>query len=219
MKIALSLLTALILCAAPLFSLAERRALSRQEAVFLMDAMEKIYCAEDADIRSVQRENEQHTREWEKKYGYHIRWDGDLMADYVLEYGMMPTHDAPYANPLAVYPDDAKLTIPEAKRIAAQAVSFVEDRLPVEKLTSLTCLWEYDYSRDLGWWWTYDGTWVITMITAGIWAGGGRMTAPGSSPGLTEIPSSAALSCGTRTASPPSCSFIWTIMNRVQMTA
>ena len=164
MKKALSLLTALILCAAPLFSLAERRALSRQEAVFLMDAMEKIYCAVDVDIRSVQRENEQHTREWEKKYGYHIRWDGDLMADYVLEYGMMPTHDAPYANPLAVYPDDARLTIPEAKRIAAQAVSFVEDRLPVEKLTSLSCLWEYDYSRDLGWWWTYDGTWIITWF-------------------------------------------------------
>lgn len=164
MKKLLSLLIALILCAASPVSLAERRALSRQETVSLMDAMDKIYCAEDADIRSVQRENEQHTQEWEKKYGSHIRWDGDVMADYVLEYGMMPTYDAAYANPLAVYPDDAKLTIPEAKRIAAQAVSSVENRLPAEKLDGLTCLWEFDYCRDLGWWWTYDGTWIITWF-------------------------------------------------------
>ena len=164
MKKLLSLLIALILCAAPPVSLAERRALSRQEAVALMDAMSETYCLDDADFRAVQRENEQHTREWEKKYGYHIRWDGDLMADYVLAYGMMPTFDAPYANPLAVYPDDAKLTIPEAKRIAAQAVSSVEDRLPAEKLDGLTCLWEFDYCRDLGWWWTYDGTWIITWF-------------------------------------------------------
>ena len=38
----------------------------------------------------------------------------------------------------------------------------MEDRLPGEKLDSLTCLWEFDYCRDLGWWWTYDGTWIIT---------------------------------------------------------
>lgn len=164
MKKLLSLLIALILCAASPVSLAERRALSRQETVSLMDAMDKIYCAEDADIRSVQRENEQHTQEWEKKYGSHIRWDGDVMADYVLAYGMMPTYDAPYANPLAVYPDDARLTIPEAKRIAAEAVSSVEDRLPAEKLDGLTLLWEFDYCRDLGWWWTYDGTWIITWF-------------------------------------------------------
>ena len=164
MKKVLLLLIALTLCAAPLNSLAERRALSRQEAASLMDAMEKIYCAEDVDIRSIQRENEQHTREWEKKYGYHVRWDGEVMADYVLEYGMMPTYNAPYANPLAVYPDDAKLTIQEAKHIAAQAVSSVEDRLPADRLDSLTCLWEFDYCRDLGWWWTYDGTWIITWF-------------------------------------------------------
>ena len=69
-----------------------------------------------------------------------------------------------HANPLAVYPDDARLTIPEAKRIAAEAVSSVEDRLPAEKLDDLTCLWEFDYCRDLGWWWTYDGTWIITWF-------------------------------------------------------
>lgn len=87
-----------------------------------------------------------------------------MMADYVLAYGMMPTYDAPYANPLAVYPDDAKLTIPEAKRISAEAVSSVEVRLPAEKLDGLTCLWEFDFCRDLGWWWTYDGTWIITWF-------------------------------------------------------
>ena len=52
------LLLIVLLFAAPLHSLAERRALSRQEAVSLMDAMEKTYCAEDADIRSIQRDNE-----------------------------------------------------------------------------------------------------------------------------------------------------------------
>ena len=98
MKKIMLLLIALIVCAAPLVSLAERSALSRQEAVALMDAMSETYCLDDADFRAVQRENEQHTREWEKKYGYHIRWDGDMMADYVLAYGMMPTYDAPYAS-------------------------------------------------------------------------------------------------------------------------
>lgn len=164
MRKALLLLIVLLLCAAPLHSLAERRALSRQEAVSLMDAMEKTYCAEDANIRSIQRDNEQHTREWEQKYGHHNRWDGDVMADYVLAYGMMPTYDIPYANPLAVYPHDAKLTVQEAKRIASHAVSSVEDRLPADQLDSLTCLWEFDYCRDLGWWWTYDGTWIISWF-------------------------------------------------------
>ena len=164
MKKIMLLLIALILCAVSPLSIAERHALSQQEAVALMDAMSETYCLDDADFRAVQRENEQHTREWEKKLGKHSRWDGNVMADYVLEYGMMPTHDAPYANPLAVYPDDAKLTIPEAKQIAAEAVSSVEDRLPTEKLDGLTCLWEFDYCRDLGWWWTYDGTWIITWL-------------------------------------------------------
>ena len=62
MKKLLSLLIALILCAALPVSLAERRALSRQEAVALMDAMSETYCLDDADFRAVQRENEQHRR-------------------------------------------------------------------------------------------------------------------------------------------------------------
>ena len=46
MKKVLSLLITLILCTAPLFSLAERRALSRQEAFDLMDRMEQIFCGD-----------------------------------------------------------------------------------------------------------------------------------------------------------------------------
>ncbi len=164
MKKLFSLMIALILCAAPLVSLAERRALSHQEAIDLMDEMDYLYCFEDADFRALQHENEAHTREWEKRYGYHVRWDGDVIADYVLAYGMMPTYDAPYANPLAVYPDHAKLTIDEAKMIGKNAVASVESRLPEDKLNALNCLWEFNYCRDLGWWWTYDGTWIISWF-------------------------------------------------------
>lgn len=164
MKKLFSLMIALILCAAPLVSLAERHALSQQEAIALMDAMSEMYCWEDVDFRAIQRENEQHTRAWEEQYGKHSRWDGGLIADYVLEYGMMPTYDTPYANPLAVYPDHAKLTIEEAKAIGRKAIASVENRLPVNKLDSLNCLWEFDYCRDLGWWWTYDGTWIISWF-------------------------------------------------------
>ena len=159
-----SLILCMFIVCFPLNTLAEKHALTHQEAIALMDAMENIYCSEDADIRSIQHENEAHTREWEKKYGNHVRWNGDITADYVLEYGMMPTHDTPYANPLAVYPDHAVLAIDEAKAIGKKAVSSVETRLTAEKLDQLTCLWEFCYSRDLGWWWTYDGTWAISWF-------------------------------------------------------
>ena len=162
MKKAMSVLIVLILCVAPLVSLAERRALSHQEAIELMNKMDELYYAEDADMRSLQNENAKHTREWEKTYGRHGRWNGDRIADYVLQYGMMPTYDIPYANPIAVYPDNANITIKEAKQVAKTAVASVEGRLPEKKLDELTCLWEFDYCRDLGWWWTYDGTWIIT---------------------------------------------------------
>ena len=162
MKKALSLLITLILCAAPLYSLAERRALSRQEAFDLMDRMEEIFCGDEVEYRLVKYQNEKNTRAWEKEYGPLSRWNGDLTADYVLEYGMMPTHDSPHANPLAVYPDDARLSVEEAKRIAQEAAESVDGRLTPEKLDSLDWLWEFDYCRDLGWFWTYDGTWLIT---------------------------------------------------------
>ena len=124
--------------------------------------MEEIFCGDDVEYRLIKYQNEKNTREWEKQYGPAVRWNGDLTADYVLEYGMMPTHDSPFANPLAVYPDDAKLSIDEAKVIGREAVSSVESRLSPDKLNGLTCLWEFDYCRDLGWFWTYDGTWIIT---------------------------------------------------------
>ena len=162
MKKIISLLIALMLCAAPPLSLAERRALSRQEAFELMNRMEEIFCGDDVEYRLIKYQNEKNTREWEKQYGPAGRWNGDITADYVLEYGMMPTHDSPFANPLAVYPDDAKLSIDEAKVIGREAVSSVESRLSMEKLNRMTCLWEFDYCRDLGWFWTYDGTWIIT---------------------------------------------------------
>ena len=162
MKKALSFLIFLILCVAPPVSLAERRALSHQEAIELMNKMDERYFAEDADMRSLQKENTKHTREWEKIYGRHVRWNGDRIADYVLQYGMMPTYDIPYANPIAVYPDNARITIEEAKQIAKTAVASVDERLPEKRLDELNRLWEFDYCRDLGWWWTYDGTWIIT---------------------------------------------------------
>ena len=171
MKKAVSLLIAVILCAAPLLSRAEPRALTRQEAVSLMVAMFDLFCLDDADFRVIQHENEQHTRDWEKKYGRHVLWNGDVTADYVLAYGMMPTYDTPYANPLAVYPDNAKLTIEDAKYIAAKAISSVDDRLSMDTLDRLTCLWEFDYCRDLGWFWTYDGTWVISWCEDNTLAG------------------------------------------------
>ena len=162
MKKIMLFLIALMLCAAPSLSLAERRALSRQEAFELMNRMEEIFCGDDVEYRLIKYQNEKNTREWEKQYGPAVRWNGDLTADYVLEYGMMPTHDSPFANPLAVYPDDARLSIDEAKAIGWEAVSSVESRLPPDKLNGLTCLWEFDYCHDLGWFWTYDGTWIIT---------------------------------------------------------
>ena len=164
MKKIITLLIALMLCAAPHSSLAEPRALSRQEAFSLMDRMEEIFSGDDAEYRLIKYQNEKNTREWEKQYGPAVRWNGDLTADYVLEYGMMPTHDGPFANPLAVYPDDARLSIDEAKAIRREAVSSVESRLSPDNLNGLTCLWEFDYCRDLGWWWTYDGTWIITWF-------------------------------------------------------
>ena len=85
MKKALSLLTALILCVAPLFSMAERRALSRQEAFELMDRMEEIFCGDEVEYRLVKYQNEKNTRAWEKEHGPLSRWNGDLTADYVLD--------------------------------------------------------------------------------------------------------------------------------------
>ena len=140
MKKIMLLLIAIMLCAAPPLSLAERRALSRQEAFELMNRMEEIFCGDDAEYRLIKYQNEKNTREWEKQYGPAVRWNGDLTADFVLEYGMMPTHDSPFANPLAVYPDDACLSIDEAKAIGWEAVSSVESRLPPDKLNGLTCL-------------------------------------------------------------------------------
>lgn len=161
MKKFLVLITALLFFAAPLGSLAEPHALTKEEASILMDRMTEI----DADEhlrKTVESENTQHTREWEKEHGKNTRWNGDVIADYVLTYGMMPTHNAPYANPLAVYPDQARLTIDMAKQIAREAVLAVENRLTEEKLSTLQCIWEFDYCRDLDWFWTEDGTWIIT---------------------------------------------------------
>ena len=85
MKKLLSLLIALILCAASPVSLAERRALSRQEAFELMNRMEEIFCGDEVEYRLIKYQNEKSTREWEKQYGPAVRWNGDLTADYVLE--------------------------------------------------------------------------------------------------------------------------------------
>ena len=101
------------------FSQAETISLSREEAIAMMDAFENLDFDEVWEWKEFQKENARHTKEWEEKFGRNTRWQGDVTASYVLAYGMMPTYDAPYANPLAVYPDDARLTIPEAKRIAS----------------------------------------------------------------------------------------------------
>ena len=155
------MLIALIFCAAPLDSLAERCALTKEGAYDLMDRMEEIR-ADAALCKIVENENARHTREWEKEYGRNTRWDGDVMAEYVLAYGMMPTHNAPYANPLAVYPDHARLSIDAVKQIAKEAVMSVDSRLTEARLERMRCIWEFDYCRNLDWFWTEDGPWIIT---------------------------------------------------------
>ena len=161
MKKIIVFITVFLLFAAPLGSLAEPRAINKEEAQALMDRMKEMY-TDGSLYRTVENENAQHTREWERDYGRSTRWDGDVMAEYVLTYGMMPTHNAPYANPLAVYPVHARLSIEEAKQIAKEAAMSVDSRLTESRLENMRCIWEFDYCRDLDWFWTEDGTWIIT---------------------------------------------------------
>lgn len=132
----------------------------REEAYAYMDSVLAEY-QDAAVLKMTQRENEHHTREWEEIYGYHVRWNGDLVLRYVQTFGRMPTYDYPYADPLEIPVEWANMSIAEATKLAKNAIMSVESRLSDELLDQMNCLWSFELSRDLGWFWTPSGTWII----------------------------------------------------------
>ena len=149
------------------FANAETTSLSLEEANALMDAFENLEFDEAWEWKEFQKENARHTKEWEEKYGRNNRWQGDVTAAYVLAYGMMPTHDTPYANPLAALPGSDTLGEAVARSLAMDAVAKVEKRLPREELETMEYTWEYCYSRDLDWFWDPAGTWIFAWYQEG----------------------------------------------------
>ena len=133
------------------FTQAETISLSREEAIAMMDAFESLNFDETWEWKEFQKENARRTKEWEKEYGGHTRWQGDVLATYVLAYGMMPTYDVPYADPLAVMPGPDTLGEAVARSLAMDAVTKTEKRLPRADLETMEYTWEYCYSRDLDW--------------------------------------------------------------------
>ena len=144
------------------FSLAESSPLSLHDAYHLMDAFESREYESVWEKKALEKENDQHTREWQKEYGPYTRWQGDVTAAYVQAYGFMPSHDALSVNPLSVLPHRESLSLPEAYELAAKAVARKEKRLPREKLDKYFYTWEYCVSRELDWFWAPLGTWIIS---------------------------------------------------------
>ena len=105
---------------------AESASLSLEEANALMDAFETLEFDEAWERKEFQKENARRTREWEAEYGPHGRWQGDVTAAYALAYGVMPTHDAPYADPLAALPGTDNLPEIVARILAIDAVEKAE---------------------------------------------------------------------------------------------
>ncbi len=163
MKKIVSLIMAIIMTASFFLSsaYAEDHALTRQEAEALMESFERLEFDEAWEWKEFQKENARRTREWEKEYGPHGRWQGDVIASYVLAYGMMPTYDAPYADPLAALPGLDNLPEIAARSLAMDAVENVEKRLPRSVLESMESVWGFYYSHDLDWFWEPSGTWIF----------------------------------------------------------
>ena len=143
-------------------ALAESSLLSLRDAYHLMDAFESREYESIWEKKNLEKENTQHTREWEKEYGPYTRWQGDVTAAYVQAYGFMPSHDALSVNPLSVLPHRESLSLLEVYELAAKAVSRKEKRLPREKLDKYFYTWEYCVSRELDWFWAPLGTWIIS---------------------------------------------------------
>ena len=144
----------------------DKNALSLQDAFTLMDAYESREFESVWEQRALEKENARHTGEWEKEYGRFTRWQGDVTAAYVREYGFMPSHDTLSVNPLCILPGKDSLPVSVARNLASQAVAKVEKRLPREKLDSMFSTWEYCVSRELGWFWNPLGTWVFSWYDA-----------------------------------------------------
>ena len=146
---------------------AESEALTYEQAIALMDTLENREFDAAWERKEFQKENDRHTREWEAVHGPCSRWRGDVVAAYVLEYGLMPTHDAPYANPLAVLPGPDALSESAARSLAMDAVAKVEKRLPLPLLDAMEYTWGFYYSRDLDWFWEPAGTWIFSWYQEG----------------------------------------------------
>lgn len=178
MKKKLNLLSILLL-AALLFvtsiipvSQAESNTFSKENPLSLHDAFDLMDAFENREFESVweqkalEKENAQHTKEWEKEYGKYTRWQGNVTAAYAQAYGFMPSHDTLSVNPLCVPPHRDSLSIYEAYDMAAKAVARKEKRLPREKLDKYFYTWEYCVSRELDWFWNPLGTWVFSWYNA-----------------------------------------------------
>ena len=168
MKKIVCLIAAIVMTASFFLSTAyahEVHALTRQEAEALMDAFYSLEFDEAWECKEFQKENARRTREWEKEYGPHGHWQGNVTAAYVLAYGMMPTYDAPYADPLAALPGSENLPEIVARTLAMDAVAKVEDRLSHSVLESMESAWGFFYSRDLDWFWEPSGTWVFSWYS------------------------------------------------------
>ena len=125
------------------YACAESASLSWKEANALMDAFESLDFDEAWEWKEYQKENTCRTREWEAEYGPLGRWQGDTLAAYALAYGVMPTHDAPYAEPLAALPGTDNLPEIVARTIAMDAVEKVVDRLPRAVLENMESTWGF----------------------------------------------------------------------------
>ena len=145
---------------------AETVSLTWEEANALMDAFDQLEFEEAWEWKEFQKENARHTREWEKEYGPHGRWQGEVTAAYALAYGMMPTYDAPHANPLAILPGPDNLPEAVARFLAMDAVEKVEARLPRSILEGMDSSWELCCSRDLDWFWEPSGTWIFSWYSS-----------------------------------------------------
>ncbi len=166
MKRMFCLLTAVVMMAFSFSAaFADSVHLTQEEAYRLMDALENKAFSADWQRKEFEKENALHTREWEKEYGKHTRWQGDVLAAYVLAYGIMPTYDVPYANPLAVLPGPDTLGEAVAHAIAMDAVAKVENRLSQSALENMEYTWGFYYSRDLDWFWEPSGTWVFRWFS------------------------------------------------------
>ena len=146
---------------------AELVSISWEEANAMMDAFESLNFDEAWEWKEFQKENARRTKEWEKEYGKHTRWQGDVTAAYVLTYGVMPTYDAPYADPLAALPGTDNLPEIVARSLAMDAVAKVEKRLPRSVLENMESTWGFYYSRDLDWFWEPSGTWIFSWYQEG----------------------------------------------------